>query len=135
LHPSFGMTAHSFFRQVLLEAGRPSLDDSKRVTAAVFQALRDRLTPDEADQAAAQLPRPLKLLWWRGDVEGRRPLKMHRKEFYARVHRDAGLASEHETRQVTHAVFAALKEQLSPGEADDILGQLPKDLKTVWEDA
>ena len=62
-------------------------------------------------------------------------MKMHRKEFYARVHRDAGLESEREARQVTNAVFAALKEQLSPGEADDILGQLPKDLKTVWEDS
>ncbi len=129
------MTAQSFFRQVLIESRRPSLDDAKRATAVVFQTLRDRLTPDEADQAAAQLPRPLKLLWWRGDVDGRRPLKMHRKEFYARVQRDAGLASEREARQVTNAVFAALKEQLSPGEADDILGQLPKDLKTVWEDS
>jgi uncharacterized protein (DUF2267 family) len=32
-------------------------------------------------------------------------------------------------------VFATLKTQLSPGEADDILGQLPRDLKTVWEEA
>jgi uncharacterized protein (DUF2267 family) len=129
------MNAQTFFRQVLLEAGRPSLDDAKRVTAAVFQALRDRLTPDEANQAAAQLPRPLKLLWWRGEVGGRRPLKMHRKEFYARVQHEAELKSEREARHATNAVFAALKEQLSPGEADDILGQLPKDLKTVWEDS
>jgi uncharacterized protein (DUF2267 family) len=84
------MTAQSFFRQVLLEAGRPSL---------------------------------------------RRPLEMHRKEFYARVQCDAGLASERAACQVTNTVFAALKGQLSPGEADDILGQFPKDLKTVWEDS
>jgi hypothetical protein len=32
-------------------------------------------------------------------------------------------------------VFAALKEQLSGGEADDVLAQLPRDLKDVWEDA
>lgn len=129
------MTTASFYRQVLTTAGRPSLDDTRNVTAAVFHALRDRLTPDEADQAAAQLPRPLKLLWWRGEVEGRRPVKMHRQEFYARVRREAGLASEREARIATTAVFAALKAQLSPGEADDILNQLPKDLKTVWEDA
>jgi len=129
------MNAQSFYRHVLVAAGRPSLDDAKRVTAVAFHALRDRLTPDEADQAAAQLPRPLKLLWWRGDVDGRRPVKMHRREFYARVQREAGLASELEARQATIAVFAALKEQLSLGEADDILGQLPKDLKKVWEGA
>jgi uncharacterized protein (DUF2267 family) len=135
LHRPIAMTTASFYRQVLAAAGRPSLDDSRNVTAAVFHALRDRLTADEADQAAAQLPRPLKLLWWRGEVEGRRPVKMHRQEFYARVRREAGLASEREARIATTAVFAALKAQLSPGEADDILGQLPKDLKTVWEDA
>ena len=129
------MTAQSFFRGVLIAAGRPSLADAKRATAAVFHALRDRLTPDEADQAAAQLPRPLKLIWWEGETEGRRPVKMHRKEFYARVMGEAGLASERETRQVIQAVFAALKDQLSPGESDDIVTQLPKDLKPVWEDA
>jgi uncharacterized protein (DUF2267 family) len=32
-------------------------------------------------------------------------------------------------------VFAALKVQLSPGEAGDILAQLPRDLKEVWEEA
>lgn len=129
------MTAQSFYRQVLVEAGRPSLEDAKRVTAAVFHTLRDRLTPDEADQAAAQLPRPLKILWWAGEADGRRPVKMHRKEFNERVKQEAGLASEREARGVIHAVFGALKEQLSPGEADDILTQLPKDLKSVWEDA
>ena len=129
------MNAQSFYRRVFLEAGRPSFDDATRVTGVVFHALRDRLTPAEADQAAAQLPRLLKLLWWRGDVDGRGPVKLHRKEFYARVRREAGLASEREARLATIAVFAGLKEQLSPGEADDILGQLPKDLKAVWEDA
>ena len=129
------MNEQSFYRRVLLEAGRPSLDDAKCVTGVVFHALGDRLTPAEADQAAAQLPRPLKLLWWRGDVAGRRPVKLHRKEFYARVRREAGFASEREARLATNAVFAGLKEQLAPGEADDILGQLPKDLKAVWEDA
>lgn len=129
------MTPQTFYRRVLVEAGRPSLADAKRVTAAVFHALRDRLTPAEADQAAAQLPRPLKLLWWEGESEGRRPVKMHRPAFYERVRREAGLASERETRQAIVAVFAALKAQLSPGEADDILTQLPRDLKRVWEDA
>jgi len=129
------MTTQTFLRQVLAAAGRPTVDDARNVTAAVFHALRDRLTPDEADQAAAQLPRPLKLLWWRGEVDGRRPVKMHSQKFYERVRREAGLASEREARIATTAVFAALKSQLSPGEAEDILGQLPKDLKSVWEDA
>ncbi|HBH01859.1 MAG TPA: DUF2267 domain-containing protein [Candidatus Rokubacteria bacterium] len=130
------MTAQKFYRRVLLETGCASLGDARRATAAVFHALRDRLTPTEAEQAAAQLPRELKVLWWEGEAdEARRPLKMHRREFYARVRNEAGLPSERQGRMVTGAVFAALKAQLSPGEADDIRTQLPKDLKVVWEDA
>jgi uncharacterized protein (DUF2267 family) len=44
-------------------------------------------------------------------------------------------ATPREARWVTLAVFAALKEQLSPGEAEDVLAQLPKDLKEVWTEA
>jgi uncharacterized protein (DUF2267 family) len=29
----------------------------------------------------------------------------------------------------------ARKEQLSPGEADDVCAQLPRELKDVWEEA
>jgi uncharacterized protein (DUF2267 family) len=36
---------------------------------------------------------------------------------------------------MTLAVFAALKEQLSPGEAEDVYAQLPKNLKELWAEA
>ena len=129
------MKAEAVYRRVLVEADLDGEDEAKRATAAVLQALRDRLTPNEADQAAAQLPRELKVLWWTGDAEGRRPEKMHRQEFYERVRARGGLASLREAREVTAAVFAALKEQISPGEVDDICAQLPRDLKEVWEAA
>lgn len=129
------MSTLAFYRRVMDETGQPNREAIKRGTAAVFHALRDRLTPEEADQALAQLPRDLKLVWEEGEVPGRKPVKLHRKEFYERVKRDAGLKSIREARFLTIGVFAALKEQLSPGEADDILSQLPRDLKGVWEDA
>jgi uncharacterized protein (DUF2267 family) len=60
---------------------------------------------------------------------------MHRRQFYERVKGEAELASIREARSVTVGVFGALKAQLSPGEAEDVLAQLPKDLKEVWEEA
>ena len=60
---------------------------------------------------------------------------MHRKVFYERVKQEAALKNLREARFLTLGVFAALKGQLSPGEADDVLAQLPRDLKDVWEDA
>lgn len=127
------MKTETFYRRVMLEAGRADLEDAKRVTAVVFHALRDRLTRDEAEQVAAQLPAELKTLWRIGEVAWREPLKMDRDEFYERVRKEAELASDKEARAVTRAAFAALQDQLSPGETDDILAQLPTDLKAVWK--
>jgi uncharacterized protein (DUF2267 family) len=129
------MTTMSFYRKVIKETGQTNREAVKRGTAAVLHALRDRLTPEEADQVVAQLPRELRLVWEEGDTLDRKPIKLHRTEFYDRVHREAGLASTREARFLTVGVFAALKEQLSPGEADDILSQLPRDLKQIWEEA
>ena len=129
------MTTLAFYRRVIDETGQADRHAVKRGTAAVLHALRDRLMPTEAAQAAAQLPRALKEVWSAGDRPGRRPVKMHRKDFYERVRREAGLRNVREARFLTLAVFAALKAQLSGGEADDVLAQLPRDLKDVWEDA
>lgn len=129
------MTTLSFYRRVIEETGQADRAAVKRGTAAVLHALRDRLLPDEAAQAAAQLPQELRAVWSAGEVRNRKPIKMHRKVFYERVKQEAALKNLREARFLTLGVFAALKGQLSPGEADDVLAQLPRDLKDVWEDA
>jgi len=129
------MSTLTFYRRVIDETGETNREVVKRGTAAVLHALRDRLTPKEAEQAVAQLPRDLKLVWKEGEAPGRKPVKLSRKEFYDRVKSEAGLASTREARFMTIGVFTALKAQLSPGEADDILAQLPSDLKEIWEAA
>jgi uncharacterized protein (DUF2267 family) len=129
------MTTQTFYRTVMATSGDKNRDTARRTTAAVLHALRDRLMPEEADQVAAQLPHELKEVWAEGEPSARRPLKTHREEFYERVRREAGLESAAQARWSTLAVFAALKEQLSSGEAEDVLAQLPKDLKEVWADA
>ena len=53
-------------RTFLLDVCRRLACDERRadsVTLVVFEALRDRLTPKEAADVAAQLPTPLKRLW------------------------------------------------------------------------
>jgi uncharacterized protein (DUF2267 family) len=129
------MDAQAFYRTVRERAGTLEPDEATRGTAAVFHVLRDRLTPDEAGQVAAQLPGPLKMVWEAGERPAREPTKMHREEFYERVKAEASLRSTRAAEWLTLAVFGALKAQLSPGEVDDILAQLPKDLKEVWVEA
>jgi uncharacterized protein (DUF2267 family) len=129
------MTTQMFYRTVARTGHQQDRTVVTRATAAVLHALRDRLTTDEADQVLAQLPEALKEVWAEGEEAEREPIKMKSEEFYERVVRDAGLPSTREARWMTLAVFAALKEQISPGEARDVMAQLPKDLKELWDEA
>jgi uncharacterized protein (DUF2267 family) len=129
------MDANAFYRVVERTAEIDSHEKARTMTAAVLHALRDRLTPEEALQARAQLPEPLKRVWDEGDDLDRRPLRIDLAQFHARVMEEAGLASTREARWATLAVFAALKEALTPGEAEDVMAQLPKTLKEAWAEA
>ena len=129
------MSTATFYRAVMKAAGTDDRELAKRATAAVFHALRDRLTPEEADQAVAQLPLELKEVWEEGKREGRRPVKLDRAEFFERVRQAATLPSVKEARWATLAVFAALKEHLTSGESEDVWSQLPKGLKELWTEA
>jgi uncharacterized protein (DUF2267 family) len=129
------MTSAAFYRMVMETSGEKRREVTKRATAAVFHALRDRLTPREADQLKAQLPRDLKQVWEAGERADRGPLKLSRNEFFQRVKAEAQAGSTRDVRWMTLAVFATLKEQLSPGEAEDVYAQLPKDLKQLWAEA
>jgi uncharacterized protein (DUF2267 family) len=124
----------TLYRRVVVEADLETLEEGKRATAAVLHALRDRLTRTEGRHAVAQLPRELKAMWAESAAP-LRPVKMHEQVFYERVRSEADLATLREARAATVAVFAGLKTQLSPGEAEDVCAQLPKDLKGLWEDA
>jgi uncharacterized protein (DUF2267 family) len=130
------MDEKAFFERV---AERLRCDEKRAeaVTFAVFQELRDRLTPEEVSHVAAQLPKPLKTLCLSLDKPGRAVRKIHQTQFIGEVRRIAVLPDDAESERATLAVFAALQAALgSPtgreGEARDVFSQLPKDLKRLW---
>lgn len=117
----------------------PGREAAERATGAVFQTLHRRITPLEADQVAAQLPRDLERLWQGSWLQGlttalRGPERWNRAAFYAQVGR-LGRFPANQVPAVVAAVFTALRESLSAGEADDVHAQLPVDLKPVWAGA
>ncbi len=134
------MNAQHFLDAV---ARDPACDAARAeaVTFAVFQELRDRLTPKEADDVAAQLPTPLKALWSQGEAD-RAPNqvnKIHAAELIGRVRRRAALVDDAEAERTVRVVFRALRTLLGSvsglgGEAGDVFGQLPKDMRTLWLD-
>jgi len=129
------MDEKAFFRHV---AGQLHCDERRAegVTFAVFQELRDRLTPKQVSHVEAQLAIPLKTLWRSLDKPDRTVRKLHERRFVGEVARIAGLSDDEAERGVV-AVFGALQRLLgSPtgqeGEAWDVFSELPKDLKRLW---
>lgn len=130
------MKEKSFVQQV---PDRLDCDERRAETLifSVFQELRDRLTPDEAADVAAQLPTSLKMLWLSFERPNRKVRRIHEGQFLREVARMAGLDDEFESEAAVAAVFAVLQEALgSPtgmeGEAWHVLSQLPADLKRLW---
>ncbi len=130
------MDKRAFFKTVARDLGC----DERRaeaLTFAVFQELRDRLTPGEAADVDAQLPAGLKPLWEFLERPGRHVRRVHELQFIGEVRLIASLTDEEEAERAVVAVFAALQELLGSstgmeGEAWDVLSQLPKDLKKLW---
>lgn len=133
------MDDRGFFQEVERRLG---CDQSRAemITFAVFQELRDRLPEKEAADLEAQLPQPLKNLWFEPGRAGKPVEKTHRAEFVARVRARVPLHDDAESERAVRAVFGTLQHLLkSPhgleGEAWDVFSVLPKDLKTLWIDA
>jgi uncharacterized protein (DUF2267 family) len=130
------MNEIQFVREV---ADRTYGDERRAETLifAIFQELRDRLTPNEAADVAAQLPTSLKMLWMSFDRPNRKVRRIHEGQFLHEVARMAGLQDTEEAEAAITAVFAVLQEALgsytgTKGVAGHILGQLPTDLKQLW---
>ena len=113
------------------------IETAGAITYAVFQELRERITPKEAFDVASQLSVDLQVLWLENERIERPVRRTHETEFVARVRYFANLESLEQAERGVLAVFATLQEALgSPhgteGEGWDIFSQLPKDLKKLW---
>lgn len=135
------MESKKFLQIVQEEAGLRDENEAKQATWVVFDLLHHRITPGEADDVRAQLPKELAEIWEGGEAWFNRLLArftpqntFNRKEFIDQVNaRKQDLPATGE--RITRSVFYALQSQISPGEADDVAAQLPKDLKALWNEA
>jgi uncharacterized protein (DUF2267 family) len=130
------MNKQTFVREVAARLGCDP-QGAAGVTFVVLQELRNRLTPEEVRDVAAQLPSGLKRFWLEHDHPDRRVARTHRTEFLGRIRRWAALVDDAEAERAVRAVFGVLQTLLGSttgmeGESWDIFSQLPKDLKTLW---
>jgi uncharacterized protein (DUF2267 family) len=106
-----------------------------RVLRAYLQVLRDRLTIDEAAHLAAQLPHLLRGVFYEGFDPGHQPEKIRdRDAFLARLADRAQLADAGEAAAAAAAVTGVLRRRITPGELEDVLSQLPTEIREVLEE-
>lgn len=135
------MHANRFLKLVQDEAGLNNIEQAKLATRIVFDLLHHRITEEEAYDIESQLPRDLALIWEGGETWFQRLLSrfkphndFNRLEFIKEINaRKQDLPSTGE--KISKAVFYALQNQISRGEAEDVAAQLPLDLRDLWKEA
>jgi uncharacterized protein (DUF2267 family) len=105
-----------------------------RVLRAYLQILRDRLTIDEAAQLAAQLPNLLRGVFYEGFDPGHQPERIRDRDvFLARLAERAQLPGPDAAAPAAAAATRVLRRHISAGELDDVMSQLPPEIRKVLE--
>lgn len=101
---------------------------------AGLHTLRDRLTPAEAAQLAAQLPLLVRGLYFEGWRPAAEPWKeRHSEGFLARVeHELRGYAELKDPERIVRAVFRLLSRHVSEGEVEQVRQLLPTEVRELW---
>jgi uncharacterized protein (DUF2267 family) len=99
---------------------------------AGLQALRDRLSVEEAAQLGAQLPLLLRGILFESWHPAGKPLRIrHRAEFLALVREKCGARDDLAADDIVLALFRVLARHVTPGELKDVLLSLPAELVEV----
>jgi CBS domain-containing protein len=123
---------YSFFMRNL-EAKGLDRKLAEQALQSVLCVMEQRLMSEEARHMEAQLPRKVVALLERCPKHQGKPYrKFGRNEFLALVAEDLGVDLG-EAEHITCAVLSTVREHISEGEAMDVLGQLPHELRTLWE--
>lgn len=116
-------------------------DKAWRILRSVLHALRNRLTVEESLQLTAQLPMYLKALYVDGWKLRKDSYKIkHIDEFLDEVYMEStntGYYDFPNSTVVYHSVisvFSVLRMHISPGEVENIVSTLPRELKSLWNE-
>jgi uncharacterized protein (DUF2267 family) len=121
------MRYSEFVDKVGEKTGLDSRDEVVQTIEAVLETLGERLTRDEQDHLAAQLPNELK------DVVRKRygADRFMLEDFYNRVRARADMGYPDAVKR-SRAVLEVVQLAVSPGEMEDILAELPEEYLEVF---
>ena len=125
--------AHVWLHEIAQNMGEETTrQQAYAAMRAVLHALRDRLSPNEAAQLAAQLPLLVRGIYFEGWNPAKTPLKIrHRNDFLELVREYLGKTDNVEPEPAARAVFAVLREHVSAGEMEDVMAEMPAEIRDL----
>jgi uncharacterized protein (DUF2267 family) len=125
--------AYADFLKQLAERGGMSPAVAEAAATSVLCAIEQRILPEEARDMESQLPAKLTGLLQRCErhEQGAAPRKFGREEMFRMVGEDLALQPD-AVEPVVRAVCNVLRDRLSDGEAQEVMDQLPEDLRELW---
>jgi uncharacterized protein (DUF2267 family) len=115
-------------------ADEPGIEDREeawRILRAYLQLLRDQLTVDEAAQLAAQLPMVLRGAFYEAFDPGHQPARIRSGDEFLSAFAERTELDPERAAQAVEAATSVLRRHVSAGEFDDVLAQLPRELREV----
>jgi uncharacterized protein (DUF2267 family) len=131
--PRFGhpLSLDEFIRQVAVRAAT-DLDQARRATEAVLEALAMRVTAGQINDLRPFLPRELHLALDRGMVRSHgQALPLSLDEFVSEITRREGISRKTEALEHGRAVMAVLRQAVGEKEFQDTNAQLPQEYRTL----
>jgi uncharacterized protein (DUF2267 family) len=122
--------AAAWIDELAEELGTENPREARRVLRAVLHGVRDRLQVNEAAQLAAQLPELVRGMYYEEWVPGRHSPR-HAQDFLAAVAHGAGLHGATEASFAVSATMRVLRRHVSAGEIDDVLVDMPSELRDL----
>jgi uncharacterized protein (DUF2267 family) len=107
-------------------------EEALSILRVVLHQLRDRLTPEEAVELAAQLPTIVRGIFYEGWRPSRTPERIRSKQKFLDEVTLKLLPRRLPPEQAVRDVLALIAHHCDPGEISQVIDQLPADLKKLW---
>jgi uncharacterized protein (DUF2267 family) len=125
--------ANVWLRDIRTELWWLDSDRAYHALRAVLHALRDRLTLEEAVNLGAQLPMILRGCYYEGWRPRRAPSSERTKaKFLKHVAREFRGDPALDYEEMVRAVFATIEKHVTAGEVDDVIANMPDNLRRLW---
>jgi uncharacterized protein (DUF2267 family) len=121
--------AMTWVQDMMFELRSSDQDQALHALRAGLQALRDRLSVEEAAQLSAQMPLIVRGMFFEGWNPSNKPLRLrHAPEFLALVREKYAPRADLGADQIVVALFRVLSRHISRGEMADVMMSLPAEI-------